>query len=199
MCAQEAFEVNGVVYKEDLSQKDKMCVTVQRKVVDDPYGYPVQSYYSGVVTIPSYIEHDLDKYEVTGISKWAFWICEDMTSLTINDGIKILYPYTIWGKSLTELKLPDTLERIEDYAVNCSPGVLHRVTFGKGLQFIGEGNFLGTLDEVVFTQDIPQLECPECLRGRPSTIIIIPQGSKKNYEDAWGRFNYKEASISVAK
>jgi hypothetical protein len=53
--AQQTFEVNGIVYKEDLSIKDKMCVTVQRKIVDDPAGYPVQSYYAGEINVPSKI------------------------------------------------------------------------------------------------------------------------------------------------
>ena len=195
MYAQETFEVNGIVYKEDLSQKDKMCVIVQRKIIDDPSGYPVQSYYSGKVIVPSQVEHDLDNYEVTGISKWAFWICKEMTSLTINEGIKRLYPFTIWGENMTTLTLPNSLERIDDEAINCSPGVLHRVTFGKGLKYIGQRNFFGQLDEVVFTQDSPQFDCPEFLQRTyedRNTIIIIPKGSTENYEKAWGKLNFKE-------
>jgi len=192
--AQQTFEVNGIVYKEDLSIKDKMCVTVQRKVIDDPAGYPVQSYYAGEINVPSSIEHDLDVYEVTGIAKWAFWICEGLTSLTINEGVKRLYPYTIWGKSLTSLKLPDSLERIDDFAINSSPGVLHSVTFGKNINYIGQYNFQGTLNEVTFIQETPLLECPPFLKDHPDITINIPKGSSNNYQAAWGNLNFKEST-----
>jgi hypothetical protein len=190
--AQQTFEVNGIVYKENLSIKDKMCVTVQRKIMDDPAGYPVQSYYAGEITVPSKIEHDLDEYEVTGIAKWAFWICEGLTSLTIDEGIKRLYPYTIWGKTLTTLKLPDSLEQIDDFAINSSPGELHSVIFGKGIRLIGKYNFTGIIHEVVFTQEMPLLDCPDFLKEKSSTIVKIPSGSKDAYTKAWGELNYSE-------
>ncbi|MDE7347191.1 MAG: hypothetical protein K2N48_10700 [Muribaculaceae bacterium] len=67
--AQSTFEENGILYMEDLSDVSKLAVIVIPKTS------PIDgnnTLYSGSITIPAHVEHDLDIYEVVGIAQLAF-------------------------------------------------------------------------------------------------------------------------------
>ncbi len=142
--AQSTFEVDGIVYSEDLSQKDKMVVYVVRKARNDPASNPYGSYYEGNIKIPPMIEHDLDHYLVSGIAQSAFNFCSKVDSIEINCNVRTVGTNTIIGcPNLKYIKFPDNLESIELSGVDLLPE-LEGVELGNGLKYIDDSNFRST-------------------------------------------------------
>lgn len=107
--AQATFEVNGIVYTEDLSDPSKLAVIVVKKT--SPMLHEAVSAYEGDIVIPSTVEHDLDTYQVTGIAQGAFWSAE-IESLVINDGPTKILTGTIYCPKLEKLVFPSTMTSI---------------------------------------------------------------------------------------
>ena len=66
--SQSTFEEDGILYMEDLSDSSKLAVYVM------PKHTPMSGHrsgYIGIVSIPAKITHDLDEYEVIGITSLA--------------------------------------------------------------------------------------------------------------------------------
>lgn len=139
--AQSTFEVNGIVYQEDLSQKEKMVVCVVPKRSNSPVDIAYKSDYVGDIVIPITIDYDLDIYEVTGIAQFAFNASEELENLVIEANIKTMLPWTISNcQSLESIKLPNSIENIQMSAIAATPS-LKSIELGKGLKTIDDGNF----------------------------------------------------------
>ena len=142
--AQSKFEVNGVMYQEDLSQKDKIAVCVVSKFNNTSSGETYKSRYEGDVIIPKTIEYDLDTYEVTGIAQFAFNNSDSLKNIVIEADVKTILPSTIIScNALETIRLSDVVEEIQMGGIVMTP-VLKKIEFGKGLKTIADGNFANT-------------------------------------------------------
>lgn len=125
--AQSTFEEGGVMYMEDLSDPSKMAVIVAQNW--NPA--TMSSKYSGDITIPATIEHDLDTYEVAGLGIGCFVGCPNLKSLTIDVPLKSLTTSVIFADNLTTLKLPDCIEELSS-SINVKNA--ENIYFGKSLK-----------------------------------------------------------------
>lgn len=66
-------EVNGIVY-----------------IIDGSIASVAESNYSGKIVVPSQIEYDGKKYNVTSVEPYAFYECKDLISVSLPDGITTL-------------------------------------------------------------------------------------------------------------
>ena len=131
--AQSTFEEGGLLYMEDISDPSKMAVIVMPK--QNPA--TGDSMYSGDVIVPASIEHDLDTYEVVGLSTSCFFNCPDLTSLEIRASLKKLPVPCIFGERVKKIILPDTLEEIPGYSINDVP--IEEIYLGKNLKTLDMG------------------------------------------------------------
>ncbi len=77
--------------------------------------------YAGEIAIPATITHDENTYSVIRISTNAFKGCQELTSVTLSDGLTEIQSYAFQGSSLTSITLPNTLTSIGSYAFqNCT-------------------------------------------------------------------------------
>ena len=127
--AQSTFEEGGLVYMEDISDPSKMAVIVM------PKQNPVTQWgmYSGDVVVPASIEHDLDTYNVVGLSTMCF-MCPDLTGLDIQAPLKTLPLQCIYSEKIKKIKLPDSLEELPNSSI-MTPNV-EEIYFGKSLKTI---------------------------------------------------------------
>ena len=171
--AQSKFEVNGVMYQEDLSQKDKIAVCVMPKFNNSPSGETYKSRYEGDVIIPKTIEYDLDTYEVTGIAQFAFNYSDSLTSIAIEADIKTILPSTIINcNALESIKLSDAIEEIQMSGIFITP-VLKEVKFGKGLKTIADGNFMNT--------SLTEIQIPDSVIAIRGSFLACPKLSRIHF------------------
>ncbi len=98
-------------------------------------------YYIGDIMIPQSVSYDGTAYNVTGIGDWAFYYCEDMTSITIPNTVTEIGCYAFFGcTSLTEITIPEGVTTIEDQTFN-SCWCMAKVSMGSGVTSIGKQAF----------------------------------------------------------
>lgn len=160
----------------------------------------------------------------------AFCECMKLTSITIPDSLRIIPSEAFnsciklrsisWGKnveaigyaafwaiSVTDLVLPPTLRKIDDYAFAACNNAIHTVTFTGQVDTIGEGAFRhAALRRLKLVNDVPPVTIGAGCLTEITTLdsIIIPCGSTSNYtsDSYWSQFTgkYYEAcdGINVA-
>ena len=171
--AQSKFEVNGIMYQEDLSQKDEIAVCVMPKFNNSPSGETYKSHYEGDVIIPQTIEYDLDTYEVTGIAQFAFNYSDSLKSIVIEANIKTILPATIIScRALETIKLSDAIEEIQMNGIVMVP-TLKNVEFGKGLKVIANNNFC--------TVDLTEVQFPDSVVSIKSSFLACSKLSKIHF------------------
>ena len=96
---------------------------------------------------------------VTTIGKYAFFNCENLTSITIPDSVNYIGEYAFNRcSSLTDLVIPDSVRSINEYTFFfCSN--LGTVTIPSNITFIGTGAFSGCskLKEIIFKGNAPTI------------------------------------------
>ena len=101
--------------------------------------------YQGAVVIPSTVEYDHVQYRVVGIDKGAFYDCDKLESLVIEDGPESIEKNTIKSTSLKKLTIPGSIESLEDIQTNS----LKELTFsGDGLLNISNFTYSTQLTEL---------------------------------------------------
>ncbi|MDO5524477.1 MAG: leucine-rich repeat domain-containing protein [Prevotella sp.] len=93
------FEVDGIYYNGD-RYGGSAEVTYKSK-------YQNQDTYKGNIVIPSVIEFNGNKYNVTGIGNHAFNNCIDVISITIPNSIKTIGLFAFDGCGMKSITLPD--------------------------------------------------------------------------------------------
>ena len=101
---------------------------MQYSVGNSTYSYVIED--DGTVTLTRYsgtdtdivIPQSIDGKMVTSIGNYAFYVCNDLTSITIPEGVTSIGEDAFWGCSgLTSISIPEGVTSIGDCAFyNCS-------------------------------------------------------------------------------
>ena len=120
--------------------------------------------YSGNVVIPSSVEYNGNSYSVTSIGEFAFYDCEDLTSVTIPDGVTSI-EHAAFGmcSSLTSVTIPNSVTTLGESAF----------TFCNSLASIEIPNSVTTIGTYAF------FEC------RGLTSLTIPNSVTKIGDNAF--------------
>ncbi len=102
---------------------DSICYNVigDNEVEVTYYGpqYYSGKYYQGDVVVPATVEHDGIVYQVTQLGMYAFTNCNDVTSVTMPDGLKAIMKYSLSNcKLVTHYDIPASVTLIEGGAFN---------------------------------------------------------------------------------
>ena len=118
----DAVEINGIYY--NLITKAK-----QAEVTSSP------NRYSGSINIPSTVDYEGITYNVTKIGEQAFCYCENVTSMSIPNGIVDIGERAFSWCSFESIIIPNSVKRI-DYEAFYHCRKLASITFGNGLEKI---------------------------------------------------------------
>lgn len=103
--------------------------------------------YSGEVVIPSFVTYNGTEYPVTIIGRFAFSFCQDLTSVTIPEGVQGIETSAFeYCEGLTSIVLPETMQAIFPGAFENCKG-LTSITIPKNVFSIGEYAFDGCIYE----------------------------------------------------
>ncbi len=79
---------------------------------------------------------------VTNVGYWAFANCENLTSVSLPDGITVVEEDAFYNTGLTSIVLPNTVQRVEKAAFSDCKS-LQSCDLGHGVKYIGEAMFYG--------------------------------------------------------
>ena len=126
----DTFVVNGIYYQVTSGN------TVEVTFKDSNYNS-----YSGSVYIPSSVTNGGKTYSVTGIGWNAFYICQNLTSVTLPSTLTYIYSWAFYGcTSLMSINIPNSVTRIEDKAFYYCTS-LTSVNIPSSLVYIGQNAF----------------------------------------------------------
>lgn len=95
--------------------------------------------YKGDVIIPSHVEYQGETYNVTTIGSKAFYICDEVTSVIIPEGVTIIDEYAFYFCPLRQVQMPQTLKTIKSFAFTSSG--LETVAIPESVEYIGSFTF----------------------------------------------------------
>ena len=129
-------EVNGIYYNITSSTNLTVEVTYKGDSYED-----FQNEYNGAVVIPSSISYNSKVYNVENLGLQAFRGCNNLTSITIPDGVTSIGSYTFYGcTSLTSITIPEVMTSIGSYTFyDCTS--LTSITIPDGVTSIGSYTF----------------------------------------------------------
>lgn len=124
-------KLNGIYYNLDATTK---TATVTQGNSNE--------YYSGTVVIPSTIKPSGSgvTYTVTTIGRSAFYICEELTAVTIPTSVTTINDFAFCGAGLTSVKIPGSVKTIGTNVFNECEN-LTTVQFEEGVTTTGENMF----------------------------------------------------------
>ena len=166
---------------------------MQAQVTEKPSGK-----YTGNITIPSYFYYSSKKYTVTKIGEWAFYMCPDLTSVTIPNSVtsidansfnncsgltSITIPNSVteignraftWCTSLTSVTIPNSVTRIGEGAFNACTGLTsitipNNVTSIEGSTFSDSG-----LTSITIPNSVTSIGNNAFIRCTGLTSVTIP-------------------------
>ena len=196
--AQSYFTDNGILYKEILTDPSKMQVKV---CIKDDEGNPIDRYfncYSGKISIPASVEHDLDHYEVTKLQSFVFNGCDELEELSFGENMSEVPDYTIVNCAELESLSFSGLVKIGNSSITCLPK-LTVLDLGPALTKIGEGSFvnLPELREIKLPSGVKKL-------GKDSFVLLpslekINLGLIKSFTRQFSNCNLKDIDLSSAE
>jgi len=77
---------------------------------------------------------------VTNVGYWAFANCENLTSVTLPEGITVVEDEAFYNTGITSIVLPNTVQRVEKAAFSSCKN-LKSCDLGRGVKYIGSDAF----------------------------------------------------------
>ena len=172
--------------------------------------YVVENNYSGKVVIPAHIQVDGQTIPVIGIQEDAFYACDDVTSVTLPDGLitiekrafdsmcgpkEIIIPETVLHigegafsdcENLQQVTLPSQLTHLPaDLFDSC--GALEKIIIPQGVKIIGDGCFAAckNLKTVVLPEGLEKIESRAFILCESLEEIHIPSSVQEIGEEAF--------------
>ncbi len=150
------FEVDGIYYV--INSPDSTEVWVWHGATSEEERFQMfktpQTYYTGDVVIPNYVEFNNKKFKVTTIGQDAFYNSHELNSIKLPNSIISIEAYAIHDcKNLINLNLPPNLEYIGESALNgCTSLELDWDNLPTSLRYISTNTFGGvkTPERIVF-------------------------------------------------
>ena len=98
--------------------------------------------YSGSIFIPTEVTYENHIFTTVGIDERSFWKCNDITSITIPNGVLFIGDYAFEEcTSLTSVRIPESLTSIGEYCFSdCSS--LSSINIPDGVTYIGHAAFI---------------------------------------------------------
>lgn len=130
-----------------LDQESKTVALIPRSIEDVPIDGEIK--YSGDIVLPNSVTYDGQTYTLVSIGDSAYYNCQELTSITLNEGLTSIGDYAFNGcTSLrSELKLQGQIKTIGRKAFyNCTK--IPQILMGKQLSKIGEGAFSRVYGEI---------------------------------------------------
>ena len=179
------FCVDGIYYKKTSSN-----------TVEVTYKDIMNNAYSGNVTIPSSITVNNVTYTVKGIGVYAFYLCTNLTGVSLPNTITIIDGCAFEKCSkLTGITIPNSVTKIDQLAfAGCS--AMTTATIGSGVTSIAEKAFSGCSALTSITcmaATPPTMKNSNCFDASTysSATLNVPGGSLNAYKSAdwWRMFN----------
>ena len=146
----ETVEIGGIWYYLDA---ETLEATVERS------GGLYYSDYSGSITIPAVVTYEDNTYRVTSIGYGAFEDCENLTSITIPEGVTAINDGAFEGCSgLSSVAVPEGVTEIGRSAFYRCSGLVS-VTFPESLTLIGDEAFYdcSSLTSITFPASVTSI------------------------------------------
>ena len=93
------------------------------------------------------------QYQVTSIGEYAFWSCENITTVVLPEGVTYIGQWAfVWCKSLKSLEIPESVTNIGTYAFQDCNGtnfIIHNTNMQYGDAFNSCQNYTVTIPEGV--------------------------------------------------
>ena len=151
---------------------------------------------NGVNTLVKYIGDDAEltlpknhNGENYVIGDFAFYDCNDLTSITIPNSVTSIGKWAFQGCSgLTSVTIPNSVTSIGDLAFNSCSG-LTSVTIGNGVTSIGESAFSGCsgLTSIYVKWNTPiEFDSYFDYDVHENATLYVPKGSINAYKSAYG-------------
>ena len=130
------------------------------------------------VVIPATISVGGKDYDVTGIGNWAFGDFQNLASVTISEGIKVIGGSAFqFCTGLTTIQLPNTITSI-DYAAFYDCKSLSTISIPEGVTTIGNVAFLGTgLTEITIPGSVTLIEGNPFENCKSLATIVVESGN----------------------
>lgn len=104
---------------------------------------------------------------ITGVGKDAFYMCKNLTEVSLPNGLQSIGGFAFIGTGITEITLPDSLRVIDGYAFQ---GIeITQIVFPNGLEYIGPVAFAGC-------QNLTQISIPASVTNLASDAFQMCYG-----------------------
>ena len=115
---------------------------------------------SGALEIPSVVQSGENSYKIFSIGEEAFYFCENLTSISIPEGVVEIGDYTFWGcYSLTSIRIPESVTSISEGAFQACYR-LTSITLPSTLTSIGNSAFYGcsSLTSITIPEGVTEID-----------------------------------------
>ena len=143
--------------------------------------YVVENHYTGEVRIPAQIQVDGSTIPVIGIAEDAFYACDNVTSVTLPDGLTTIEKHAFESMSgLHQIAIPDTVQHIGEGAFSDCNNLLH-VALPSHLTQLPVDLFesCGALETIIIPQGIKTISDGCFAACKNLKTIILPEGLEK--------------------
>ena len=151
------------------------------------YGYRDYEVPTGDVVIPETVTHDGTTYRVTTIANYAFYSCEQLTSVTIPASVTLIGEGVFFGcTALRHVSIPESVTNMAPYVFySCSS--LQSVELPQSLTYMGDGMFCSctSLKEVSVPELIDSIPLRCFYHCDSLRTVLLPEGLTSIDESAF--------------
>lgn len=151
------------------------------------YGYRDYEVPTGDVVIPETVTHDGTTYRVTTIANYAFYSCEQLTSVTIPASVTLIGEGVFFGcTALRHVSIPESVTNMAPYVFySCSS--LQSVELPQSLTYMGDGMFCSctSLKEVAVPELIDSIPLRCFYHCDSLRTVLLPEGLTSIDESAF--------------